>query len=178
MSHKVEQHSQIGPAFETATTEPMIPAAQGRTLNWLLLSEATILIDHDVQKARERLERAIKKAWLVGPPGLPQPALDPNVPLRIQVTSLPGWRLEGRAWLDDPVLHWEASEIECLCKPWTPLSKALASTAATPSRVKIEIWAEDLVRLWGSNKSVGSAAMCAALIAPLMSPSTLIEKAQ
>ena len=82
MSHKVEQHSQIGPAFETATTEPMIPAAQGRTLNWLLLSEATILIDHDVQKARERLERAIKKAWLVGPPGLPQPALDPNVPLR------------------------------------------------------------------------------------------------
>ena len=43
-----------------------------------------------------------------------------------------------------PVLHWEASEIECLCKPWTPLSKALASMAATPSRVKIEIWNEDL----------------------------------
>ena len=129
----------------------MIPAAQGRTLNWLLLSEATILIDHDVQKARERLERAIKKAWLVGPPGLPQPALDPNVPLRIQVTSLPGWRLEGRAWLDDPVLHWEASEIECLCKPWTPLSKTLASVATTQFRVKIEIWAEDLVRLWGSD---------------------------
>ena len=85
MSHKVEQHSPIGRAFETATTEPMIPAARRRTLNWLLLSEATIrLIDHDVQKARERLERAIKKAWLVAPPGLPQPALDPNVPLRIQ----------------------------------------------------------------------------------------------
>ena len=178
MSHKVEQHSPIGPAFETATTEPMIPAAQGRTLNWLLLSEATILIDHDVQKARERLERAIKKAWLVGPPGLPQPALDPNVPLRIQVTSLPGWRLEGRAWLDDPVLHWAASEIECLCKPWTPLSKTLASVAATQFRVKIEIWAEDLVRLWGSDKSMGSAATCEALIAPLMSPSTLIEKAR
>ena len=166
MSHKVEQHSQIGPAFETATTEPMIPAAQGRTLNWLLLSEATILIDHDVQKARERLERAIKKAWLVGPPGLPQPALDPNVPLRIQVTSLPGWRLEGRAWLDDPVLHWEASEIECLCKPWTPLSKTLASVATTQFRVKIEIWAEDLAWLWGSDKSMGSAATYAALIAP------------
>lgn len=44
----------------------------------------------DVQKARERLERAIKKAWLVPSPGIPQSTLDPNVPLRIQVTSLPG----------------------------------------------------------------------------------------
>jgi hypothetical protein len=111
-----------------------------------------------VQKARERLERAIKNAWLVPPPGLPQPTLDPNVPLRIQVTSLPGLRLEGRAWLDNPVLHWEASEIECLCKPWTPLSKALASVVATQSRVKIEIWDDDLVRVWGSENSAGHAA--------------------
>jgi hypothetical protein len=122
-----------------------------------------------VQKARERLERAIKKAWLVLPRGLPQPTLDPNVPLRIQVTSLPGLRLEGRAWLDDPVLHWEISEIECLCKPWTPWSKALASVVATQSRVKIEIWGEDLVRLWGSDKLAGSAAAKnAGLIAPLI----------
>ena len=178
MSLKAEQQSQIATAHETAATKPLIPAPQRKALNWLRLSEATVLIDHDVKKARERLERAIKKAWLVAPPGLPQPTLDPNVPLRIQVTSLPGFRLEGRAWLDDPVLHWEASEIECLCKPWTPLSKALASTAATPSRVKIEIWDEDLVRLWGSDKSMGSAATYGALIAPLMSPSTLIEKAR
>jgi hypothetical protein len=108
-----------------------------------------------VQKARERLERAIKKAWLVPSPSIPQSTLDPNVPLRIQVTSLPGSRLEGRAWLDDPVLDWEASEIECLCKPWTPLSKALASVVATQSRVQIEIWDEDLVRLWGSEKPAG-----------------------
>ena len=132
MSHKVEQQSQIGMAFETGATGrvmPVPPVRRRRGLNWLLLSEATILIDHDVLKARERLERAIKKAWLVAPPRLPQPTLDPNVPLRIQVTSLPGFRLEGRAWLDDPALHWEASEIECLCKPWTPLSKVLASSA-------------------------------------------------
>jgi hypothetical protein len=35
------------------------------------------------------------------------------VPLRIRVPS-PGWRLEGRAWLESPVLHWEESQIECL----------------------------------------------------------------
>ena len=127
-------------------------------MTWLRLSEATVLIDHDVQKARERLERAIKKAWLVRPHGLPQPTLDPNVPLRIQVTPLPGLRLEGRAWLDNPVLHWETSEIECLCKPWTPSSKALASVVATQSQVKIEIWNEDLVRLWGSDNSASQAA--------------------
>src|SRR4029078_9822183 len=168
MSHKVVQHSPIGSAFETAATKAMIPTPQRTALNWLLLSEVTIVFDPDVQKARERLERAIKRAWLVAPPGLPQPALDPNVPLRIQVTSLPGWRLEGRAWLDDPVLHWEASEIECLCKPWTPLSKTLASVATTQFRVKIEIWAEDLVRLWGSKKSMGRGETYAALIATPM----------
>jgi hypothetical protein len=126
-------------------------------VTWLRPSEATVLIDHDGQKARERLERAIKKAWLVRPLGLPQPTLDPNVPLRIRVTPLPGLRIEGRAWLDNPVLHWEASEIECLCKPWTPLSQALSSAVATQHRVKIEVWGGDLVRLWGSDNSASQA---------------------
>ena len=49
---------------------------------------------------------------------------------------------------------------------------------ATQSRVKIEIWDEDLVRLRGSDKSRGSAATCEALMAPLMSPTTLIQKAR
>jgi hypothetical protein len=127
-------------------------------VTWLRLSEATVLIDHDVQKARERLQRAITKGWLVRCPGLPQPTVDPNVPLRIQVTSLPGLRIEGRAWMDNPVLDWETSEIECLCKPWTPSSKALASVVATQSQLKIEIWDEDLVRLWGSGNSASQAA--------------------
>ena len=39
-------------------------------MTWLQLSDATVLIDHDLQKARERLTRAIKKAWLIRPPGL------------------------------------------------------------------------------------------------------------
>ena len=124
---------------------------------WLQLSEATVLIDHDQQKARERLERAIKKAWLVRPPGLPQPTLDPNVPLRIQVTQLPGLRIDGRAWLDNPVLQWEASEIECLCKPWTPARQATSSPAETQCRARIEVWGEDLVRLWGGNNSASHA---------------------
>jgi hypothetical protein len=51
-------------------------------MTWLRLSEATTLIHHDVQKARERLQRAVSKAWIVRPPGLPQPSLDPNIPLR------------------------------------------------------------------------------------------------
>jgi hypothetical protein len=122
---------------------------------WLQLSEATVLIDHDQQKARQRLERAIKKAWLVPPPGLPQPPLDPNVPLRIQVTPPAGLRIDGRAWLDNPVLDWEASEVECLCKPWTPSGQAPSSTAET--RARVEVWGGDLVRLWGGNSSASHA---------------------
>jgi hypothetical protein len=71
-------------------------------MTWLRLSEATTLIHHDVQKARERLERAISKAWRVGPGALPQHASDPNVPLRIHVTTSPGLRIEGRDWLEKP----------------------------------------------------------------------------
>ena len=127
-------------------------------MTWLRLHEATVLIDHDVQKARERLQRAIKKAWLVRSPGLPQPTLDPNVPLRIQLTRLPGLRIEGRAWLDNPVLQWEASEIECLCRPWTPSSQALSS-AATQAQARIEVWGDDLVRLWGGDNTVSQSAL-------------------
>jgi len=127
-------------------------------VTWLRLSEATTLIDHDVQKARERLERAMSKAWLARPGGLPQPMLDPNVPLRIQVTSSPGLRIEGRAWLDNPVLYWEASEIECLCKPWAPSRQALPSAPATQSRAAIEVWSEDLVRVWGGDNSASQPA--------------------
>jgi hypothetical protein len=111
-----------------------------------------------VQKARERLQRAIKKAWLVRSPGLPQPTIDPNVPLRIQLTRLPGLRIEGRAWLDNPVLQWEASEIECLCRPWTPSSQALSS-AATQAQARIEVWGDDLVRLWGGDNTVSQSAL-------------------
>ena len=116
-----------------AHSADMAVTAEQHTETWLQLSEATVLIDHNEQKARHRLERAIRKAWLVRPPGLPQSTLDPNVPLRIQVTPLPGLRFEGRAWLDAPVLHWEASEIECLCKPWTPARQSSPSTAETQS---------------------------------------------
>jgi hypothetical protein len=131
--------------------------AEQHSQTWLQLNEATVLIDHDQQKARQRLERAIKKAWLVPSPGQPQPPLDPNVPLRIQVTPPPGLRIDGRAWLDNPVLDWEASEVECLCKPWTPAHQAPSSTAETQCRARIEVWAGDLVRLWGGNDSASHA---------------------
>src|SRR5262245_18316936 len=36
-----------------------------RAVSWLWLSDATTLIHRDVQKARERLQLAISKAWLV-----------------------------------------------------------------------------------------------------------------
>ena len=67
MSFKAEQQPQIATAHETAATKSLIPAPQRKALNW-------------------------QKAWLVPPPGLPQSTLDPNVPLRIQVTSRPGSR--------------------------------------------------------------------------------------
>ena len=116
-------------------------------MTWFRLGEATALIHHDVQKARERLERAISKAWRVR--GLPQSTHDPNVPLRIQVTPSPGLRIEGRAWLENPVLHWESSEIECLCQPWRPARETKSSAPPTSSRARIEVWEEDLARVWG-----------------------------
>jgi hypothetical protein len=118
-------------------------------VGWLRLSEATTLMDHDVQKARAALERGISKCWLVRPGGIPQPASDPNVPLRIQVVPSPGWRVEGRAWLDSPALHWEESEIECPGKPWAPSTQDLSSTPTTQIRAKIEVWEADIFRLWG-----------------------------
>jgi hypothetical protein len=123
-------------------------------VSWLSLTKATTALDHDVQRARESLGRAISKAWIVGPGGSPPLAVDPNVPLRIQVTPSPGWRLVGRAWLDQPVLDWETSEIECLCTPWMPLR---TSEPASPSqsRARIEIWREDIGRLWGGPERSG-----------------------
>jgi hypothetical protein len=121
-------------------------------MTWLQLSEAAALIDRDVAKARERLERAIRKAWRERTGGTPQPAIDPNVPLRILVMPPPGMRIDGRAWLDNPVLHWETSEIECLCKPWMSSQTELPMTAIQ-SRARIEVWGDDLARLWGGDGS-------------------------
>jgi hypothetical protein len=115
------------------------------------LSKATLLISHDAQMARERFERAISKSWRMGPGVLPQETSDPNVPLRVQVTLPPGLQTEGRSWLDNPVLHWETSEIECPCKPWVPLARVSTEEPATQTRAQIEVWEEDLVRLWGGD---------------------------
>jgi hypothetical protein len=120
-------------------------------MSWLSLTRATTILDHDIQRGHESLGRAISKAWITGPGGSPASAIDPNVPLRIQVTPSPGWRLVGRDWLEGPVLHWETSEIECLCTPWMPPRRS--QTAPTKSRAKIEIWREDIGRLWGGPES-------------------------
>ena len=117
-------------------------------MTWVPLSDATTIMDHDVEKARQSLERAISKAWLITPAGSPQPAIDPNVPLRIRVTPSPGWRLAGRAWLDQPMVCWDDSEIECLCAPWMPSGQSQPSVPTTQMRAHIEIWREDIVRLW------------------------------
>ncbi len=116
-------------------------------MSWLSLTKAATILDHDVQRARESLERAISKAWIVGIGGTPAPPIDPNVPLRIQVTPSPGWRLVGRDWLDQPVLDWENSEIECLCAPWTPRG-ASQPAAPSQSRARIEIGRKTL-RVYG-----------------------------
>jgi hypothetical protein len=117
------------------------------TMPWLSLDNATTLLDHDLNKAREALERGISKSWLMRQSGVPQPATDPNVPLRIRVMPSPGWRLEGRAWLERPVLHWEDSQIECSGKLWAPSTQNLSSTLTPKS--EFEVWEEDIFRLWG-----------------------------
>ena len=120
---------------------------------WLRLSEATRFIDHDVSNARERLERAISKAWQMGPSGQPQAMSDPNIPLRVLVKPPPGLRVIGRAWLEKPVLHWDTSEIDCVGKPWAPSSQQSSSAQAIEFVASIEVWDEDLVRLWGNERS-------------------------
>jgi hypothetical protein len=52
-------------------------------VSWLPLNQATVLIAHHVQRERERLERAISKAWLMPEGRVPQPVTDPNVPFSI-----------------------------------------------------------------------------------------------
>jgi hypothetical protein len=116
---------------------------------WLRLDEATTLLDHDVEKARVALERGISKSWLVRPSGDPQPANDPNVPLRVRVMPSAGWRIQGRAWLESPVLHWQESEIECSCKPWAPSVQNSSPAPTSQVRAKIEVWQDDIFRLWG-----------------------------
>src|SRR5215831_9278939 len=107
---------------------------------WLPLDNATKLLDHDQSKAREALGRGISKSWLMRQGGIPQPTTDPNVPLRVRVVPSPGWRIEGRAWLDNPVLHWEDSEIECSCKPWAPSAQDSSQVPTSQIRAKIEVW--------------------------------------
>jgi hypothetical protein len=124
-------------------------------VTWLSLSKATVILDHDEHKARERLSRAISKAWQTPPGGLPQSTEDPNIPLRIQVSAPPGQRIEGRAWLEHPALDWESSEIECSCRPWAPV-QASQSAPAGQCRAKILVWEEDLVRLWGGAQTFDS----------------------
>ena len=119
---------------------------------WLRLSEATTIIDHEVSNARERLERAISKAWQMGPSGQPQPMSDPNIPLRVLVKSPPGLRIIGRA-VREPGLHWDTSEIDCVGKSWAPSSQQSSSAQATQFLASIEVWDEDLVRLWGNERS-------------------------
>ena len=128
------------------------PANGATAVTWLSLTKATTLLDHDAQRARESLGRAISKAWIVGPSGSPAPAIDPNVPLRVQLTPSSGRRLVGRDWLERPVLHWETSEIECLCTPWMP-PRASQPAPPSQSRARIEIWWEDIGRLWGAPES-------------------------
>jgi hypothetical protein len=143
-------------------------------VTWVLLSDATTIMDHDVERARGSLGRAISKAWLVSPGGLPKPTTDPNVPLRIQVMPSPGWRLPGRAWLDQPVLHWETSEIECLCAQWAPPRQLQLSASPIQMRARIEIWREDILRLWSRDgTSAGSVPPFG--IAPQVSGPTLVR---
>jgi hypothetical protein len=141
-------------AGQTGARSVFLRSDEDKAVTWLTLEEARALIHHDLSKAQERLARAISKAWQERTGGLPQPALDPNVPLRIQVIPPPGMRIAGRDWLDHPVLHWESSEIECLCAPWASSRQRLSSTTAIQTRARIEVWGEDLVRIWGRDSSM------------------------
>ena len=70
-----------------AKDRPRVKATPRRTgattMSWLSLTQATTILDHDVQRGRASLERAISKAWIVGVGGTPAPPIDPNVPFEI-----------------------------------------------------------------------------------------------
>jgi hypothetical protein len=48
-------------------------------VGWLLLNKAAAIVAHYVERAHERLERAISKAWRTPEGHVPQPMTDPNV---------------------------------------------------------------------------------------------------
>jgi hypothetical protein len=56
-----------------------------------------------------------------------------------------GWR----GWLENPVPHWEDSEIECSCKPWAPSAQESSLIPSSQITAKIEVWQDDIFRLWG-----------------------------
>jgi len=66
-------------------------------MSWLHLNQATVLIAHDVQRARQRLERAISKAWLMPEGGIPQPATDPNIAYPGNAATRPTHRRQSLA---------------------------------------------------------------------------------
>jgi hypothetical protein len=56
---------------------------------------------------------------------------------------------KGRSWLNSPVLHWDTSEIQCLCMVE---SHSWANVAPCSRRVKIEVWSKDIARIWRRDK--------------------------
>jgi hypothetical protein len=112
-------------------------------VTWLRLDDATAVIDHDEKGAAAT--RPCNQQGLAGATW--RPAARRSQCAFAHSGDAVTWFATGGQKL---VLHWETSEIECLCKAWTPSSQPLASAAPTQSRAKIEVWDEDLVRLMGS----------------------------
>jgi hypothetical protein len=82
-------------------------------------------------------------------PKLPQRAGDPLGPT-IQALLIARPRLSQEPAAKD-IVRDEISEIECLCAPWMS-PRASQPEPPSQSRAKIEIWREDMGRLWGAQK--------------------------
>jgi hypothetical protein len=114
---------------------------------WVSLQEAveTVRAGSDENPA-EVIRRAVSAALLMPPGALPPPGHTPPV-IRVRVI-LQQRRpdTEMMDWLQAPVLDFEKSEI--LCRGFTPESWEEINRPRKLHPARIEIWKDDLLRLW------------------------------
>src|SRR6185369_9661269 len=120
---------------------PLAIAAESRrsgwgwsTMSWLSLTQATTILDHDVQRGRASLERAISKAWIVGVGGSPAGHLSHRLPLNREQRSRSGGKILGAYGLAKKVRSEKfrplAQRLISPCKRWT---RQLATRTLTSS---------------------------------------------
>jgi hypothetical protein len=133
------------------------------TTQWASLQEAAETVRAaGVENPTEAITRAVSAAMIVRPGTVPLPDRTPPAPrLRVitQRTTV------GMDWLQAPALDFEKSEI--LCRSYMAGTQEEFSHPRDLHPARIELWNDDLLRLWPAGGIQHSqAALAAAAVSP------------